>query len=32
LKIKGKQLSPIVQVIAAIATAIGAGLAGYLAK
>jgi hypothetical protein len=32
LKIKGKPLSPIVQIIAAIATAIGAGLAGYLAK
>lgn len=32
LKIKGKQLSPIIQILAAIATAIGAGLAGYLAK
>lgn len=32
LKIKGRQLSPIVQILTAIATAIGAGLAGYLAK
>ena len=32
LKIKGRQLSPVVQIITAIATAIGAGLAGYLAK